>query len=48
MTFEIHFTLKDGSEDFVVISGDTISEIQEIAVREVEKRGGSDPWSKEL
>jgi hypothetical protein len=48
MTFRIHYTLADGSEDSVVVSGDSIDEIREAATLEVEKRGGSDPWSEEL
>jgi len=48
MTFRIHFDLPDGSQDSVTIAGDTIDEIREQADHEVEKRGGTDPWSEEL
>lgn len=48
MMFRIHFTLADGSEDSIVISGETVGDVREKANREVEKRGGSDPWSEEL
>lgn len=48
MIFKIHFTLSDGTEDFVVILGDTIDEIREKAQAELTKRGGQDPWSEEL
>jgi hypothetical protein len=48
MKFEIHFELADGSEDFVVIEGDTVEEIREKADAEVAKRNGENPWSKEL
>jgi hypothetical protein len=48
MKFRIHFTLKDGTEDSVVVSGDTIEEIREKAEKEVSSRGGLDPWSESL
>lgn len=48
MTYKIHFTLADGSEDSVVVSGETVDEIREAAQHELDKRGGFDPWSEEL
>lgn len=41
-------TLKDGNEDYIVIEGETLEEIAEKANTEVAKRGGLDPWSKEI
>lgn len=47
MIFRINFTVGDTSDSFVV-EGDSIDEIREKANTELEKRGGSDPWSEEL
>jgi len=47
MRFEIHFELPDGTEDMVIVSGQTEDEIREKAMAEVERRGGTNPWSKE-
>lgn len=47
MKYKIYYTLVDGSEDFVNVSGDTIDEIRKEAEREVEKRGGINLWSEE-
>lgn len=48
MTFKIHFERPDGTEDFVVLSGDTVHEIQEKAEAELAKRSGKNPWSEEI
>lgn len=48
MRYRIHYTLADGTEDSVVVSGDTIEEVREQAHSEVARRGGTDPWSEEL
>ncbi len=48
MTFKIHFEHADGTKDFVVLSGDTIKEIQEKAEVELKKRVGINPWSEEI
>ena len=48
MKFKIHYTLPDGSDDSIVISGETTDEIREKADAELAKRGGTDPWSEEL
>jgi hypothetical protein len=48
MKFKIHFTLNDGTEDSIVVSGDTLEEIREKAYAELDKRGGRDAWSEEL
>lgn len=48
MTFRIHYTLPDGTEDAVVLSGDTVEEIREKANYEVSKRKATNAWSEEL
>jgi len=48
MTFKIHFEYPDGTEDFVVVSGDTVDEIHVKAEAELAKRGGGNPWSEEI
>lgn len=48
LTFKIHFEHRDGTEDFVVLSGDTVDEIREKAEAELAKRGGKNPWSEEI
>jgi hypothetical protein len=44
--FRIHFDLPDGSEDSIVLYGDSIEQIREDAQAHVEKRGGMNPWSE--
>ena len=48
LDFLIHFTLPDGSEDSISLSGETIEEIQAKAATELKKRGGENAWSEEL
>ncbi|KKN24324.1 hypothetical protein LCGC14_0895880 [marine sediment metagenome] len=48
MQFIIHFDLSGGSEDSVRVSGETIEEIQDKAAIELDKRGGTNPWSEEV
>ena len=48
MKYRIHFTLPDGTEDSVVVTGETVDDIQRAASAEIEKRNASDPWSEEL
>lgn len=48
MIFKIGYHLPNGTEDYVVISGDTVEEIREKAMNEVAKRDGRDPWSEEI
>lgn len=47
-TYRIHYTLSDGSEDSIVLSGETVDEIRERAQEAVAARGGRDPWSEQL
>lgn len=42
MTYRIHYTLPDGTEDSIVIRAATIEALQAIAFAEVSKRGGTD------
>lgn len=46
MKYRIHFTLADGSEDHVVIEGESDPELRERAGKEVAKRGGTNAWSE--
>jgi hypothetical protein len=48
MKFRIHYTLPDGSEDSIIISGQTIEDIRKKAAIELKNRGGEDPLSEEL
>ncbi len=47
--YTMEFRIHNGEyEDSLVISGDTIEELQEKAQRETDKRGWKDCWSEEL
>lgn len=48
MKYRIHYTLADGSEDSVVVTGGSIEAIRERAEEEVAKRGGTNPWSEPI
>ncbi len=48
MTFRIHFEYPDGTEDSIVLSGDTIEEIREHCDTELEIRSANYLWSEEL
>lgn len=48
LRFRINFTLPDGSEDSVIVEGETTEEIREKADDEVRERIGRDPWSEQL
>jgi hypothetical protein len=48
LTYRITGTTRNGTEDSIVISADTIEELQVIAKREVQSRGWTDCWSEEL
>ena len=48
MKFNIHFEHPDGTEDHVVVNGNTIGEIQEKAGLELARRRGTNPWSEEV
>lgn len=48
MRARIHYTLPDGSDDSLILEGDTVEEIREKADRELERRSATDPWSEEL
>lgn len=46
--YKIHYTLKDGSEDWVLLRGETIKSIQEKASYHLLRVGGIEPWSEEV
>lgn len=46
MTVRIHYTLPNGAEDSIVLSGETVEDIREQADREVAARGATNPWSE--
>lgn len=46
ISFRIHYTLRDGTEDSVLISAETIEEIREQAQQEIESRNAINPWSE--
>lgn len=48
MKYRIHYKLEDGSEDSLVIEGDSLDEICDKASVELKKRNAKDPWSEEL
>lgn len=48
LTFKIHFTLPDGSEDYVVIQGEDMDELRDKARDAVESRHGTNPWSEQI
>ena len=53
MKFRIHFEVKTDTgivDDWIEIGGgeEQIEEIRGFAEREIEKRGGKNPWSEEI
>jgi hypothetical protein len=46
MKAKINYTLPNGTEDYIIINGDTVEEIIKASEMELSKRGGSDPWSE--
>lgn len=48
MMYRIHYTLSDGSEDSILISGGSIEGIRKRATEELAKRGGTNPWSEQV
>jgi hypothetical protein len=48
MKVRIHYELADGSEDSVLVTGETIEEIRQQATVEVEIRNGINPWSEDV
>lgn len=48
MEFRIHFTLPNGTEDSIVVVGETIQDIQQTAIAEVANRGGTNEWSEQI
>ena len=48
MKFRIHFEHQDGTEDSIIVEGETIEELREQAGAELTKRNGENPWSEEV
>ena len=48
LVFKIHYTLPDGSEDWIIITGHDIEDIRAQAKEVVESRSATFPWSEEL
>lgn len=48
MRFKIYYTLKDGSEDAIVIEGQDEDQVRERADAELAKRGGDAQYSEEI
>ena len=48
MTFDIFYTLPDGSQDSVRLTAETVEAVRAAADEQVKIRGGSDPWSVEV
>lgn len=48
MKFRIHYEHQDGTEDSLIIDGQTEEEILLKAQRELDARRGLNPWSEEL
>jgi len=48
MKFQITFILADDSKDTLILTGDTIDEIQKRAAEEYGHRGAKDAWSKQI
>lgn len=48
MKARIHFTYPDGTEDSIVLSGDSFEEIRAQADAELERRSATNPWSEIL
>lgn len=46
MTARIHFTWPDGTEDSIVLTGDSVEDIRAQADRELERRNATNPWSE--
>lgn len=47
MKFRIHYEV-NGHEDSVIVTGDTLEEIRDVANREIAGRGATNAWSEEL
>ena len=50
MRYRIHYTLADGSEDSIVVTGDTMEDIRTNAYKELYARGADTEtaWSEEV
>lgn len=48
VTYRIHYTLPDGTEDAVIVEGETIEDVRYKAEQEIAARNATNPWSEEL
>ena len=48
MTYRIHYTLPDGTEDSVVLSAITVEKLRAKADEFLAARNATDPWSEEV
>lgn len=48
MTFRIHFEYADGTEDSIIVTGDTIEDIRSEAARALALRGATPLFSEEI
>lgn len=48
MLFKIHGTWPDGTEDSIIIEGDSVAEVREKADEETSKRNWTNLWSEQL
>lgn len=48
LKFRIHYTLPDGTEDHIIVTGDTCDEIRDQADKAIAARKAHDPWSDEI
>ncbi len=48
MTYRIHYTLPDGTEDSVVFSADSVEEIRGEVHEFLASRNATNPWSEEV
>lgn len=48
MKYKLNFELTDGSYDSIIVEGESIEEIREIAYKERDKRNSVYEWSEEL
>lgn len=48
MKFRVYFELDGGEEDSIIISGETLKDIQKQVADEMLRRGGETVWSEEL
>ena len=48
MKIKIYFELIDGSQDSIILEGETVEELQRKAAEEMKKRNVLEAWSEEI